>query len=193
MPVEFNVTADLRQAEKLFGKQGQNRVRRAASRALNKTARDVRTTSSKEIRGDLPIAASTVRKAFIVNRAGPSNLIAIVSVRGKARIGLIELRPKPRQIKKGVRYKLDGKKRLVKSAFRAALGSKQKVFKRRSNWKHERVGDEYHGLPIAEITVPGIPLKFKQKDTENLMLKVAADKWPRNFDGLIKLELAKLK
>lgn len=189
MPVELNIRADFEAAKALYGPKGQRKVIRAARRALNETAHKVKVRAADVIHDKLPVMRKTVNRALSVRKARNSDLHALVIAVGEARIPIIQLKPKPRQIKKGVSYKLDGDRRLIKGAFKQKVKGHTGIFKRRREWKHKKMeSGKWHGLPISEITAPGIPSKFSSKAIEQSMLKHAANQWPRSFKRLIKLE-----
>jgi hypothetical protein len=196
MPVELNISADLDAAYKLFDKKNQKRVKRAAVRAINETAKRVKTRATDAIGDKLPLKRKAILRQIVVKRAslGSGEIVALVLSTSPARIPIVQLKTRPRQIKKGVRYKYNNKKYLVEGGFKAKVDSHTGFFKRKSNWKHKKQDSGiYHGLPIVELTVPGISSVFKNKEIEKAMLKHAGVIWPRSFARFVQFELSKVK
>ena len=131
---------------------------RAASRAVNRTARRARTWIVRQISSETKLRQTDVRKAIILRRASYRLLEAHLLISG-GRIPLIRLGA--RQTKKGVTYRdwrQPGRKLLRGRYFIQTMPSGHRgVF-----WRKYRRDPEYikqkkqHGLPIFEELGPSI-------------------------------------
>ena len=172
MSVDFRIDSDFKAAQKLFGVRGHKRLRRATSRALNETASKTRAEAARKIAAALPLQKKIINRSISVRKARIGSLEALVVSVGRAKIPTIFTKPKPRQGKRGVRYTLDGRRRLIKSAFIQKMPHGHVgVFKRYGKGgKQPRDKDNnWHGLRIQEQTVDGIPSKFTSDEIEKAM------------------------
>jgi len=130
------------------------KLKRAGSRALNKTATTGRKISVKEVRNEINIKAGAARKQIGIRRARPLNLKSVL---------LVKYKPIPlaayagvRQTKKGVSVQMMKSKprKLFKGAFIATMPSGHKgVFLRKGKGR----------LPIQELYGPNVQSVFVEK------------------------------
>jgi len=155
---------------------------RAMVRALNKTAEQVRTAASREIRrAGYNIPAATIKRQLKMGYASSGNLRATVTAGGKP-IPLINYGA--RQTGKGVSVNVLRGRRIIAGAFIATMPSGHKgVYVREANAKHKKVmrgtKAEWHALPIRELFGPSVPDGLTNEAVRQSLQSLIVDKFPQ--------------
>lgn len=153
----------------------------AVVRALNKTAAQVVTASSREVRkAGYNLKAADIKRALKLSRATASNLTATVTASGKP-IPLI--RYGARQTSKGVTVQVLSGRKLIPGAFIATMpGGHTGVFVREPNARHKKMRGKgktsWHGLPIRELYGPSIPDGLANDKVRDALQQLIATKFP---------------
>jgi hypothetical protein len=180
MPVvTFDASQVLRNVANLPGAH-----RRAISRALNKTAANVRTAASTAIRAKRSLSASTVRKALAIKQANPNRLVATLSVTGRP-IPLKEYRAN--QTKRGVTVLVSpGKRKLVEHA-----GNKAFFIQKIGGHVFARQGKQR--LPVKKLYGPSLPATFLNEEVRRAWTAAAQDALPKRLTEEIRFELNRIQ
>lgn len=183
MNIQLDFEKDLKRVERELGRAHRKIVAPAASSALNRTAREARTNSARELMGSvgkaLGLSVSGFKKTIKLKRARVRNLIAALVVSGSA---LPLARFGARKTAKGVSAAPWGKRRVHKGAFIAKMPSGRRgVFKRTSK----------NRLPIKELWGPSIPRVFLEGDVQRSLKHTINTNWPKNFAHEIRYRLRK--
>jgi hypothetical protein len=193
--MQFDVSFDIKAVERMLKDAERAAIPKATVRALNKTGTPVQKEALRILSKDIGIAQKDVRKNLKMMRARRNNLNVLIEASGR-RIPLIAF--DARQIgarrkgqrrrsrgRGGVTYKKQGGARgFIPGAFIATMRSGHVgVFKRTGKAR----------LPIKEKFGPSIPHVFVKQGVNEAMLRVAKDRWPKNFEHEIQFELDKLK
>lgn len=181
--MRFSVKLDLSGINQLK-RQTDAKVRRAAARAINRSAESVKTDVVRRMRTHRGLNASTIREALAIRRANATSLLAEVIASGKP----IPLRDYgARQTRKGVTVRVNptrGRKLVVKHG--------NKAFEIQKFGKHVFVRQGKQRTPIKKLFGPSIPATFLRKQIVEAMNQVAAREWPKRFQHELQRELAKV-
>lgn len=192
MSFTLNVKADIKQAQRYLSKVEKVAVRKAAARALNRTAQQVRTQAIRDIAKETAIKQKNVRQAVRLSvKAKANSLHSIVEARGKT-INLIEfVTPARKKVgafrkQKGVRARAWGKSKVYRGTF---IGSgknsgKLLVFSRTGKGRKS---------PIEAKYGPSVPRTFVQNKIMQQIKTTAGKRWPINFAADLKFYLGKVK
>jgi hypothetical protein len=176
--MRIEVKADVAQALRA-NRNKQRAVNRAAVRALNRTADQVRSAGAKSIAQELGLKQKTVRERLRVIRARRGDLRSVVVATGE-QLGLIHF--KARQVAAGVTVMLRGKRELKKGAFIATMpGGHRGVFRRRTRKR----------LPIREMWGPGIPFTMAEQHIFSALERLARKRWAVNFASDLRFYLGR--
>lgn len=171
--MQINIKADVDATLRALSDQ-KAAVVKATTRALNRTADQVRTVAVKRIAGELGIKQKIVRDGIRVIRAKSRTLTAIVVATGRP-LGLIHFRA--RQTAAGVVVTLGGKRKLYKGAFIGVMpGGHRGVFRRSTDKR----------LPIRELWGLSIPGTMGQKHIYSALERTVSIRWPINFAADLK-------
>jgi hypothetical protein len=123
---------------------GKNALPKVMSRALNRTATGARTATSRMLSKEIGLKVGDVRKKLVLIRASYRRWRSAITISRK-RIPLIRFGA--RQTKKGVTYKKQRKRILIRHAFITTMASGHTgVFKRKFSRR----------LPISELRGPSL-------------------------------------
>ncbi|KVM47118.1 hypothetical protein WJ58_28880 [Burkholderia ubonensis] len=155
-------------------------IARATARALNKTAAQVRTGASREIRAaGYNLKAGTIRKTLSTTRATPARLIAALTATGRP-IPLINYGA--RQTTKGVTVRVKNGSKTLRHAFIATMASAHIGVFERVGTGHKRVTKNgrahWSGLPIRELYGPSIPDALGNAAVQKTMGQLIEDRYP---------------
>jgi hypothetical protein len=178
------ITFDATEVLKTVGELSSGPFRRAAVRALNKTAGNVRVAASTAIRQRRALSAKVVRQAMAIKKATKDHLVSGLVVTGRP-IPLKEYAA--RQTKRGVTVRVSpGKRMLVTHAGnRAFLVAKigGHVFARQGKPR----------LPIKKLFGPSLPSTFVQDEVRRAWTAAAHDALPKRMAEEVRFELDRLK
>lgn len=162
----------------------QRGARRAVSRALNKTAGNVRTAASKAIRQKRSISASAVRNALAIRRSGETHLVASLVVTGRP-ISLKDYKAK--QTKRGVTVQVSpGKRKLVQHR-----GNRAFIIAKIGGHVFAREGKTR--LPVKKLFGPSLPATFLNEEVRAAWTTAAQEALPKRLQEEINFELKKLE
>jgi hypothetical protein len=183
--MEINVKADITEVMSMLNGLQRNGIKKAASRALNKTLTTVNAVAAREIKNDIggSIKIGDIKSLLRQIKSNPIQLIASLIASGK-RLPLIKIDPGARQNSAGVKYKNSKGTVIIPGAFIATMKSGHKgVFKRKGVSR----------LPIKELAGASVPRVFLQSSVTQALTRTAAESWYKNFTHEIQYELAKYK
>ena len=168
---DFDVRADLKEAERYLTDVEKKAVPRAARRALNRTIKQVNTVARRSIAKGVNQKQKDIKHQLKVIPASQQSLSASLRATGN-KIPLIDFRS-PRQTKKGVKVTVGGKRHLFEGAFIATMNSGHKgIFTRKTRKR----------LPIREMMGPSVPNWFVRTEINAAMQERATEQWPANFN-----------
>jgi hypothetical protein len=177
--VSVTVTSNVRQVamDILAGAQESTP---ALVRALNKTATQVRTRASREIRAaGYNLKAADVKKALTIKRASSGELVASVIAKGRP-IPLIKYGA--RQTARGVSVQVMKGRKVIAHAFIATMPNGHTGVYVRTGAGHTKVvrngKASWHGLPIEELFGPSVPDGLANKVVQQLLQEFVADRFP---------------
>jgi len=125
-----------------------NSLPKVMSRSLNRTATEARTKVSRVFSQKLGLKVKDIRERVTLLRASYSKWMSAVKI-SRRRIPLIGF--SARQTKKGVTYKKEGERILIRHAFKATMKSGHTgIFKRKFSGR----------LPISELRGPSLAQVF---------------------------------
>jgi len=175
--LDFDMTADFRQAERLLHGMQTKAVRAAANSALNKAMKTVERIAVRQIAGKVGLNMRDTRRYMRVRRSTRRTLETALIGTGK-RIP-VHLR-QARQTKRGVTYKgIGGKRRLIKGAYFPGGDVKRGAFK--------RVGRQR--LPVTFLRTVSIPFLMKQRAFEDAVNAIAAPRFRELFSRELRFYL----
>lgn len=162
-------------------------LNRAVAIALNRCADGIRIDSSREIRSRYKVKASTVSKAFSIQRATASTLTAVVRVRGRP---LNVMGFGARQTQQGVTVNIKGARKLIAHAFILNLQDSQgegyQIVASRAIQGGKRVGR----YPLAGVTTVDVPGLFLVKDLNEVVRESATQRFDKELRGAVQAILA---
>ncbi len=182
---ELNVTADVEKVQRMLHNIRNHDVARAASRALNRTASQVRTAAVKDLKADIGhatgLGSAAIRKNIRITKAKPGKLIAVLTPSGHA-IPLINF--SARQVAAGVSHKAWDRRQIATHAFIATMPSGHRgVFTRKGKKR----------LPIRELYGPSLPKEFSHRKILEALRRRAIVAWPKNFQNELNYYLSMRK
>ena len=125
-----------------------NSLPKVMSRGLNRTATEARTRASRLLSQKIGVKVKDIRERVTLQRASYSKWRSFVKI-SRRRIPLISFGA--RQTKKGVTYKKEGERVLIRHAFKATMKSGHTgIFKRKFSSR----------LPISELRGPSLGQVF---------------------------------
>ena len=125
-----------------------NSLPKVMSRGLNRTATEARTRASRLLSQKIGVKVKDIRERVTLQRASYSKWRSFVKI-SRRRIPLISFGA--RQTKKGVTYKKEGERILIRHAFKATMKSGHTgIFKRKFSSR----------LPISELRGPSLGQVF---------------------------------
>lgn len=207
--MKFDVRADVREAKRFYSELGDRGVNSAASNALNVVGRTIRNESVAEVHAVRQVQRkSMVGRAITLQRAIFWRLVATIYVTGRP-LSLKEYSAK--QGPRGTTVNVEGKPRLIKSAF--GPGSRSRIVSRLTFTKGGRRttltersapaprvlgGHVYRRkgkarLPIQQLFGPGFPTGFLKDVVQAKLRAVYERDWPVVFREKIEDQLAKLR
>lgn len=140
---------------------------RILTQAINRTAANVRTETTRNVAKETGLKSRDVRSAITIRRRATfRNLKAVLVAAGRA-LNLARFGAK--QVRRGISARAWGKRRIYKGTFFGHGG--RTVFKRTSA---ER-------LPIAPVFGPSVPRTYVQEETQKVVGKTVRTRWPINF------------
>jgi hypothetical protein len=176
--------AQLKAALKQFSQQG---VTRAAVRALNKAATNVRAESVRIVRERRALPAKTIRDGFSIRRASPATLTSVVTATGRP----VPLRDyQARATKKGVTA------RVVRTGPRKRISHKgNKAFLIKKLGDHVFARETSKRLPIKKLYGPSIPTALASEAISRAIETKAADSLSKRLQEelLYEMRRARLK
>lgn len=159
-------------------------VERAAWRALNKTADQVKLVSARAISSKTGLTRKRVNDRLFVRPASQSFLQASVHALPSSRnIGYYD-GASPRQTDPGVNVKAWGKRNLYDRAFVMGprnLGSLRRKVYRRTGPGDQDITDKVWG--------PSVRRTFLWKDVQATQLETVRQRWPVNFERYLRAEV----
>lgn len=186
----LDVKADLKAAQRGMTRLQRAAVQRAAPRALNDTAKQVRTNVVHDLKDEMGTATglsiSGFKKSIAHIRATRQKLVTILKASGRA---LPLVRFGARKTKKGVSAKAWGERKVYKGAFIAHMPSRTKARKGHKGVFVRKGGGR---LPIKELWGPSIPKIFVEDKILRGMRTHAGKLWPKNFARQVRFYLSKV-
>ena len=186
--ISISVEADISKAVQMLRLLPQE-ANRAAYRAMNKVADEVKRDSAKEISNQTGISAEDVKKRMYVKGASSSRLIASVhALPSSKNVGFYK-GAAPRQTKPGVDIRAWGGRTIYDKAFvkgppRLRTGLKRRVY-RRTGPKKDDITDKVWG--------PSIRKTFEWPIVRARQMAIIKRRWPYHFERYLRGELVKLR
>jgi hypothetical protein len=148
------------------------------SRSLNRTATQARTQTSRELAGRVGLRIKDVRDRVILQRASYRNWRSALTI-SRRRIPVYRLAA--RQTRKGVTYKKERKRVLIRHAFITTMPSGHTgVFRRRDSGR----------LPISELKGPSLGQVFTgAQDMANRIQRESMERLQKNIHDQVNLIL----
>jgi len=169
MPIELDVRLDVREVERMLGGIGRRVVPKATRSTLNKAARSVQAEAVRLIAKDVGVTQKTIREHLLLKRATLRTLYSSIETKpGQRRISVTRL--KPRQTRKGVTYRTQGKRRLIPGAFIATMPQGGRIVVKRKGRQR---------LPIIKLRTVTITRVFIKQAIKRAMHKVADERWSK--------------
>jgi hypothetical protein len=182
MTLRVNVKHDVNRALRALGND-RAAVKKAAARALTRTADQVRSAAVKEIARETGLKQKDVRVALSRVRATVGKLLAAVVAVGRA-VNLIRFTRQTREQARragGVVANAWGRRRLYRGTFIGNQG--RTVFR--------RVGESR--LPITVVHGPSIPREMARENVAKQLARVIRTRWPINFEADMRFYLSRSK
>ena len=183
MKVEIDFEKDMKRVKRELKGVQKRIVPAATSSALNRTAKQARTQSARDLKGSLGkslgLSVSGFKRTIRHIPARVRRLFTVLEVSGRP---LPLIRFGARKASKGVSAAPWGKRRIYNGTFIRKMPSGHRgVFKRTGKKR----------LPIKELWGPSIPKAFLHQDIQQGLKRVINDKWPGNFAHEIRHRLRK--
>jgi len=168
----------IKQLERELQDFPKNSLPKVMSRALNRTATEARTKTSRMLAGEIGIKIGDVRKRITMSRASYRRWRSSIKI-SRRRIPLIRFGAK--QTKKGVTYKKDRKRVLISHAFITTMASGHTgVFKRKFSSR----------LPISELRGPSLGQVYvNAQDAANQIHRESLSRLEKNIHDQVQLIL----
>lgn len=168
--ISMNIQAKIGELEKALGEDAPKKLKREIKIALNAVAKKTESLLAKEIYKEIMVSQKAIKKDINqVAKATEDKLTATVRQKENARLSLKEF--KPRQNKKGVRYRVSRKSggKFIAGAFISeALGGH--VYKRVG--KARTPIDKKHGVsPWGVTVVNNLDKLIVERDIEPTLIK----------------------
>jgi len=168
--ISMNIQAKIGELEKALGEDAPKKLKREIKIALNAAAKKTESLLAKEIYKEIMVSQKAIKKDIdISSKATEEKLSATVRQKENARLSLKEF--KPRQNKKGVRYRVSRKSggKFIAGAFISeALGGH--VYKRVG--KARNPIDKKHGVsPWGVTVVNNLDKLIVERDIEPTLIK----------------------
>jgi len=181
--ITLDVNADIKQVTKMLGRLQQGKINKAATRALNKTATNVRTQAVRLIANDIGVKQKQVRANIILARAR-RNFLQASLIATKRRFTLIELDPRARQTARGVQIKQQGVRRIIPHAFiiTRRQSGQLAIVKRKTAKRY----------PLIELRGESVAMGFNKFPARQLMQQTANQAWLKHFQHELHYEISKL-
>lgn len=189
--LSLNVTADVREVERMLSRLGRKEVPAAAAAALNKVGATVRSRAVKSISAQTKVKQKLVRQEVkVVWKANRRDLRTIVRASRRG-INLIEFVTPSKRIwgafhrRKGVVANAWGQRKTYKGTF---IGYGPRSGK---NVVYVRTGKARNRL--QHVRGPSIPKAFLNDVTQTVMLQVGRERWGIEFDRALQRRLARMR
>lgn len=181
---DLSISIDSKAVDRILSELPDKYARPALSRALNKTAANVRTAASRAIREKRGLSAKAVNDALTVRRSTPRTLLAQLHVTGKP-IPLKEY--KARAGKRGVTVAV------TKGARKRVVVGGIKAFISEQIGGHVFVRTGKPRLPIKKLFGPSIPSTFLTAEVRKAWEATAQDSLLKRTAEEVRYELMKIE
>jgi hypothetical protein len=192
--INVSVEADIRKAMELLNLLPQE-ANRAAYRAMNKIADEIKKDSIARIVGYTGLDAVRVKDRFYIKGASANRLMAVVGAMPSARnVGYekgANVRPKPAisgSAGGGVSLRAWGKPAFYDRAF--VKGKQGNVNVRRTVWR--RTGPKKEDI-TSQTWGPSVPRTFEKPWMMKHNLELLRQRWPFHFERYLRAEIVRLK
>jgi len=168
----------IKQLERELAGFPKNSLPKVMSRALNRTATEARTKTSRMLAGEIGLKVKDVRERITLSRASYRNWRSSIKI-SRRRIPLIRFGAK--QTKKGVTYKKAGERVLIRHAFVTTMASGHTgVFKRKFSSR----------LPISELRGPSLGQVYvNAQDAANQIHRESLRRLEKNIHDQVQMIL----
>lgn len=188
---DLSISIDSKAVDRILSELPDKYARPALSRALNKTAANVRTAASRAIRERRGLSTKAVNDALTVRRSTPRTLLAQLHVTGKP-IPLKEY--KARAGKRGVTVAVTkgARKRVVVGGIKAFISEQigGHVFARTERF---RTGGPKDSRKIKKLFGPSIPATFVNAEVRQAWEATAKDSIIKRTQEEVRYELMKIE
>lgn len=181
---DLSISIDSKAVDRILSELPDKYARPALSRALNKTAANVRTAASRAIREKRGLSTKAVNDALTVRRSTPRTLLAQLRVTGKP-IPLKEY--KARAGKRGVTVAV------TKGARKRVVVGGIKAFISEQIGGHVFVRTGKPRLPIKKLFGPSIPSTFLNAEVRKAWEATAQDSLLKRTAEEVRYELMKIE
>ncbi len=186
---KFDIEPDFREVEKMLKDVPAKIIPKAASTAINRTAKKVRTVARRDVAKRMGLKQKDVKASFKLQKSTQFTLTATITATGKP-INLIKFvspgrrNPNASRKKAGVKAKAWGKQKIYPGTFigDAQTSGAPRVFKRTGAGR----------LPIKAVFGPSVPSVFVDDAVERGLRKKATEEFRKEFDRDLARRLAKL-
>lgn len=182
MGVGINVTLDHSAFDRALEQLSGREFNRAATRALNDTARQANRAAARMIAKESGAKVSRVRKFMSFHPARADRLVAEIDVSGRP-VPLVEFQA--RQTAKGVTARAWGVRRLYPGTFLATMATGHTGVFRRQRRGGRRVGR----FPIEELHGPSFPAIFGGDRVRSEFQTTVSQRLPVNLQRQIEREI----
>lgn len=185
--ITVSVQTDISQAMRMLNLLPKE-AERAASRAINKIADEIKKDSVSRIVGYTGIDAGRVEDRFYVKGANPTRLIAVVAALRSARNVGYEKGASPEPGKAGVTVTAWRNRTLYDRTFvkgrQDSIRVRRKVFKRTGPGKNDIDG---------RVWGPSVPRTFAKPWMQQRARELIAERWPHWFERYLREEIRRLR
>lgn len=201
--MRVDVTGSLKDVERSLGEL-REKMPVAATRAMNLAITKARSVAVDSIAAEIGLKKKTVRDLLDMRKATYRELQAVLSPKDGKRIPVIEM--SANKTKKGITYKSEGKRKLIKGAFPAVMksghvGAFKRVHYGKKSPNNPRVKGKFWGdrvsttpgnryfsrLPIVEMLGPSLPKLFVQRHIEAAIDGAARAVYGKELDRQVAL------
>jgi hypothetical protein len=158
---------------------------KALARALNRTAKTVRTRNARSVAAHMGSKISGVKRRYEIRPASPARTEATIKVTGDA-LNLAEY--KARQVSRGVSAAPWGRRRIFPTAFLTRIHGNRLVMVRRKRGT-ERVGR----LPIRPVLGPGIAKSAARDEMAEERQEIVDERLPVELKSAMEFYLRRFK